>query len=178
MNKKVISLSLVTSFSLFSITGCNSETVASELVNTTPHTNQEKCFDANGESITCIMSGQDGAYLKNMPSYTQENNDIVSDNITNLMWQKTADMNDDGKINVSDKLSQSASVDYCSTLEQGGYSDWRLPNVTSLYSLIDFSGQDVSGWSGTDTQVNESLMHNGQQLHSTLLMKNKCLVST
>lgn len=33
----------------------------------------------------------------------------------------------------------------------GGYSDWRLPTIKQLYSLIDFRGTDPSGLAGNDT---------------------------
>jgi hypothetical protein len=75
--------------------------------------------------------GQDGHYIKNVPSYTDNNNGTVTDNITGLIWQ--ADMGekisfDDGKIKAD-------------TLTLGGHTDWRVPTIKELYSLILFTGR-------------------------------------
>lgn len=116
-----------------------------------PHTNQTSCFNANGTEVTCTNSGQDGAYLNNLPSYTQNSDGTVTDNITGLMWQQTPDNNNDGTINSSDKMSQSEAESYCNALSLGSYDDWRLPDIKTMYSLIDFNGQDVSNYEGSDT---------------------------
>ncbi|MEA3352399.1 MAG: DUF1566 domain-containing protein [Campylobacterota bacterium] len=114
-------------------------------------TNQQKCFDSNGIQITCSNTGQDGSYITNVPSYSINNSYIVTDNITALMWTKSADINNDGYIDVSDKKSQTQAVSYCQELSLEGYDDWRLPDIKTLYSLMDFSGGDPSGYNGTDT---------------------------
>ena len=33
----------------------------------------------------------------------------------------------------------------------GEMIDWRLPDIKTLYSLIEFTGEDPSGYTGTDT---------------------------
>ena len=38
-------------------------------------------------------------------------------------------------------------------MNYGGFSDWRLPTIKELYSLMSFKGTDPSGFSGTDTSV-------------------------
>jgi len=116
-------------------------------------TNQQKCYDASGSQESCSGSGQDGAYSNNEPSYTNNGDGTVTDNNTNLTWQQSPDTNSDGTINADDKLSQSDALSYCASLTLGGYSDWRLPDIKTLYSLMDFSGEDPSGFSGTDTST-------------------------
>ena len=75
--------------------------------------------------------GQDANYLGNTPSYTDNNNQTITDNVTGLMWQK--DMGE--KMTFDEAFSKSENA----TL--GGYSDWRIPTIKELYSLILFSGQ-------------------------------------
>ncbi|SEH07322.1 Lcl C-terminal domain-containing protein [Candidatus Venteria ishoeyi] len=121
-----------------------------------PDTGQTYCYDANGSATTCPVSGaafygQDAQYQGNTLNYTNNGDGTVSDNISGLMWQQTTDINGDGVINSSDKLSLGNAQSYCESLNQGGHSDWWLPDIKQMYSLIDFDGQDVSSYSGTDT---------------------------
>ena len=58
-----------------------------------------------------------------------KNGDIVKDSVTNLMWQ---DSN-----NTSIQKSWIDAINYCENLTLGGYSDWRLPNIVELESIID-----------------------------------------
>jgi hypothetical protein len=75
----------------------------------------------------------------------------LTDNVTGLMWQQSPDTDGDGNIDAADKLSYDAAVAVAGTLNLGSYTDWRLPTIKELYSLIDFSGRNPSGYEGTDT---------------------------
>ena len=55
-------------------------------------------------------------------------NEIVTDSSTSKMWQ------DDTTPAV---MEWSAAINYCEGLTLGGYTDWRLPNMNELLSLID-----------------------------------------
>jgi len=114
-------------------------------------TGQSQCYNSNGANISCSNSGQDGAYTGNQASYTRNDNGTVTDNITGLIWQQSPDTNGDGSVDISDKLTHSAASSYCSGLTLANQSDWRLPDIKSMYSLIDFSGHDVSNFKGGDT---------------------------
>ncbi len=114
-------------------------------------TGQNQCFDSSGIRINCANTAQDGAYLGHPPAYINNGDGTTTDSITGLIWQNTPDLNGDGQINASDKRSQADAESYCSTLNLAGYRDWRLPNIKTLYSLIDFNGGDASSYLGSET---------------------------
>ncbi len=112
-------------------------------------TNQTQCFDLK-KATSCpspsdVTFGQDAQYQGNQPSYTKNNNGTVTDNVTGLIWTQTTDLNGDGKIDIKDKLTYPEALAYVKKLNTAGHSDWRLPTIKELYSLILFDGQDPSG---------------------------------
>jgi hypothetical protein len=99
-------------------------------------TGQKKCYDASGAEIACPaagqpLHGQDAQYQGRSASYTDNGNGTVTDNNTELVWQKA----DDG----IERNWQDAS-DYCGQLSLGGHSDWRLPLPIELESIIAYHG--------------------------------------
>jgi len=69
----------------------------------------------------------------------------VHDNVTGLIWTQSPDLDGDGDIDVDDKLAFTDAQTYVvalNALYYGGCSDWRLPEIKELYSLIDFRGTD------------------------------------
>lgn len=120
-------------------------------------TNQLACFD-DGTGLGTIVSpapggrffGQDAQYQGNAPSYRDNGDGTITDLVTGLDWCRSHDVNGDGKIDAQDKLSYEEALAGASRLSLGGKSDWRLPSVKELYSLIDFSGRDPSGYEGRD----------------------------
>jgi hypothetical protein len=122
-------------------------------------TGQGKCYD-NKVEMPCSktsFSGQDAQYTSNAPSYTLSADGLtVNDNVTNLIWQRSPDTNGDGILNKSDKLTleqANALPAQLNITHFGGYSDWRLPTIKELYSLIDFRGTDPSGASGIQALI-------------------------
>ncbi len=108
-----------------------------------PGTAQERCYDANRE-IRCPQKsepyyGQDAQYQRNAPSYTDNGDGTVRDNITGLTWSKAVE---------SKKVSLEEAQETAKNLTLGGYSDWRVPSIKELYSLMDFRG--YTGSSGRD----------------------------
>jgi len=112
-------------------------------------TNQSTFFDVSSiisaPAFGDDFHGQDAQYYGHQPSYTDNGDGTLIDNVTGLMWQQSFDHNNDGEVDYSDKLSYDEILDL---LEQGvsfaGYDDWRLPTIKEMYSLIIFSGRDIS----------------------------------
>ncbi len=74
--------------------------------------------------------GQDASYLINPPSYTDNNDGTITDNVTGLTWQKV----------MSEKLTYKEAFQGAEDIEIGGYTDWRIPSIKELCSLIQFTG--------------------------------------
>ncbi len=88
--------------------------------------------------------GQDAFFATGCPAegrFVDNGDGTVTDNCTNLMWQKdTSDVNGDGVVvnNFSDVLPWCDALSYCDGLSFAGHDDWRLPNVRELQSIVDY----------------------------------------
>ncbi len=60
----------------------------------------------------------------------EKNGDLVYDNKTELTWQSSPS---------HQKFNWSEAQNYCNNLTYGGKSDWRLPNIYELKSLVDYT---------------------------------------
>ncbi len=123
--------------------------VANEVANQVVDTGQEKCFDLLYE-ITCPgqssdLFGQDAQHEGAEPAYLSNGDGTVTDLNTGLMWTQTPDLNGDGNINAADKLTYDQALEYAVSVSSGGFTDWRVPTIKELYSLMDFRGEDLSG---------------------------------
>jgi hypothetical protein len=58
--------------------------------------------------------------------------EILNDSKTGLIWQ-------DNSAAKETKMTWQDAMSYCSELSLGGYSDWRLPNIKELQSIVDIS---------------------------------------
>ena len=110
-------------------------------------TNQTKFYD-NLTEITVpplgsAFYGQNAMYYGNVPHYVNNGDGTITDLVTGLMWQQSPDNNCDGMIDHSDKVSYAAALAGTATYRLGGHSDWRLPTIKELYSLIEFMGLDL-----------------------------------
>ena len=119
-------------------------------------TGQGKCYDNNAE-IACPLKGafqgQDAQYTGLEPGYTKNGDGTITDIHTGLTWQQSPDMDGNGKINAADKLTYTAAGDYCKNLSLAGHDDWRLPDIKTLDSLMDFRGTNPNGASGLSNLI-------------------------
>lgn len=117
-------------------------TIASDLEGSSypiPDTDQSICYDSlyviAPPSAGEAFCGQDAQFQGAAPSYQDNGDGTVTDLNTGLMWQQ----------GLSVKMSWADAVAGAGSCTIGGYSDWRLPTIKELYSLILFSGTDPSG---------------------------------
>jgi hypothetical protein len=102
-----------------------------------PDTGQTKCYD-NTQEIPCpqpgeLSYGQDGNYQGPQPAYRDNGDGTVTDLNTGLMWEQGDSRNQGGG------QQWTTANAYCTDLVLGGYSDWRLPTVSELKSLINLA---------------------------------------
>ncbi len=123
-----------------------------------PKTGQTTCYDRDRQRIECAGTGQDGdlkmgaLWPKNRlqtlfcdltgpcadPSVDCDgdpSSDVVLDRLTGLMWPRDSDIPDALVFEwyaylVADSLNTGSGL--C------GFTDWRMPNLRELHSLVDF----------------------------------------
>ena len=99
-------------------------------------TGQDHCYsDTSG--IPCptegeAFYGQDAQYQGVQARYVDNSDGTVTDLNTGLMWQRTPDL--------ANKMTFNEAVAGAGSFDLAGYTDWRLPTIKELYSLIDFNG--------------------------------------
>jgi len=92
--------------------------------------------------------------------YIRDNtNNIIVDTTTKLVWQDNTSPS---------TMDWTTAISYCEALSLGGFSDWRLANITELASLVDYTTTSPSisnkfqnvyssdYWTSTTTKSNTS----------------------
>ena len=106
--------------------------------------------------VRCVY----GTELTETTSFGSNIGGVIQDSNTKLYWQDN---------DINGKTWEQA-LKYCEDLEYGGYSDWRLPNINELSSLINHakstgaisyfpSMRQSAYWSSTTTATNNSNVH-------------------
>jgi hypothetical protein len=104
-----------------------------------PGTGQEGCWDDTGDPVACDSStcgGQDGRYQPGCASagrFTDNGNGTVTDTCTGLTWMKDPE---------ATTMKWCEALEYCENLTLGDRSDWRLPTIRELQSIVDYGRHD------------------------------------
>jgi len=82
--------------------------------------------------LLCLAWGASG--VAGAERFVDNQNGTVTDTETQLIWQKDQDWDSGGDFE--------PAVQYCQDLVLGPFSDWRLPRIDELRTLIDFTRYD------------------------------------
>jgi hypothetical protein len=103
-------------------------------------TGQTKCYDSQGKVVSCAGTGQDGEIRAGVawpnPRFTVVDA-CVTDNLTGLMWPK----NPGGT-----RRTWQEALTYANRLNLCGFSNWRLPNMREMRSLVNYAQPDNAAW--------------------------------
>jgi len=116
-------------------------------------------YDAYGLPVTgqttVYRAGDDGHFQTGLPDkntaaliqlfgnpdsatrFVDNGDGTVTDNVTGLMWVKDAATAPGAPFNAVSTWS--AAIDDCLALNYAGHTDWRLPNVSEVLSIVDYS---------------------------------------
>lgn len=105
-----------------------------------PKTGQTTCYDATNAVTACAGTGQDGDIQKGVavapPRFVPGSGATaacVTDSLTGLMWVAAPSFTG---TNWATALTNASSLNLC------GFTDWRLPNIVELGSLVNYSVVD------------------------------------
>ncbi len=109
-------------------------------------TGQTGCWDTDGVSRPCAGTGEDGELLAGVAwptsRFTDNGDGTATDNLTGLIWLKDANCPAGGMTWqlaldwVHDLNTESTA---CTDYSALTFTDWRLPNIRELLSLVDYS---------------------------------------
>ena len=100
---------------------------------------QVKIPDTSQTLDTTATFGEDADYTLNAQSFTDNGNATVTDNITGLIWQKT----DNGESTWDNAIANASAVN------TGGYTDWRLPTPSELFSMFNHNNGNPAALNAT-----------------------------
>ena len=113
---------------------------------------KSNCYDWRGNSIPCLFKRQYAELLVDKlipdPRFMDNNDGTVTDNLTGLVWLKNTNcfemMDWEGaKLTVNNLKDGDCGPDPTLTLTDGSSAGaWRLPTMSELCTLIDFSRRD------------------------------------
>jgi len=110
-----------------------------------PKTGQETQYTAGDDADYADPTEEDIGYTRGEGSwagwnadggrFTDNGDGTITDNATGLMWAKDGD---GAGCNSGATIAWAAAITWAEGLTFAGYSDWRLPNVKELMSIVDY----------------------------------------
>lgn len=98
---------------------------------------------------TTYASGDDGIYQAGVdaPStrFVANGDGTITDNLTGLMWLQNLS---------TTTCTWTDAISYCEGLTTGSYTDWRLPTVNELETLINYGQDELYTWLNEQGFVN------------------------
>jgi hypothetical protein len=104
-------------------------------------TGQTSCWGESAVPTPCPGSGRDGEHQKGLDrNYVDNGDGTITDVRTGLMWEK---LSDDGSIHdIDNDYTWGDAYSYklagLNAIAFAGYTDWRLPNVNELQTLLNY----------------------------------------
>jgi hypothetical protein len=101
-----------------------------------PATGADRCLDESGRDLPCRGSGQGGELQNGFPwpkPRFEMNDDRVTDTLTDLVWARRANV-------TQQAVTWDQALQTIRELNLNGFagmSNWRLPNINELESLVD-----------------------------------------
>lgn len=105
-------------------------------------TGQTMCWDATGNKVNCTKTGQDGELQRGEPrAYVDNGDGTVRDQRTALVWEQLSlDDTIHDKNNLYGWAQASAKIKTLNEAAFGGFTDWRLPNILELITILNWAG--------------------------------------
>jgi len=123
-----------------------------------PRTGQTVCYNSNGLTINCNGTGQDGdrqpGVIWPYSRFTDHGDGTITDNLTGLMWLQNGNLFGPGsRMEWEDALFNLARMN-AGVIDNSGYTDWRIPNINELESLVNIGASDQAAWLNNQGFVN------------------------
>lgn len=142
-----------------------------------PRTGQTNCYNNTGAPLlSCAGTGQDGDLLAGVPWPSQRFSagsgalaGCITDNLTGLMWVQSP---------ATSTSNWQTALDYANTTLNAsgglcGFTDWRMPGIVELESLVNAGQPDQSVW--LNTQGFSNILTSGIYLSSTSYPTSKSI---
>ena len=94
------------------------------------------CYAPSSERyVRAVRAGSSKIFgTSDVRRFTDNNDGTVSDAVTGLMWQK----------NENERMDWYSALNACREMQLAGHTDWRLPNLKELNSILNLDYTD--GW--------------------------------